>query len=254
MKSVDIDGLEVLFPYDYIYPEQFKYMCDLKRTIDLNGPCLLEMPSGTGKTVSLLSLIVAYLMAPQPEGTPRRKLVYCSRTVPEIEKALLELKRLMAFRARALGQEEPFLALGLSSRKNLCVNPDVVKEKWGKAVDAKCRSLTASWVRSKAANTKVTRHGRHDTGRRGRSQGAGPRRVAPTPAVATSQDEEDDDDEGHAGSDRGAGDDAMDVDGAEAAPPALCDWFEGLENAGESAVLPMGVYTLDELREWGKTI
>ncbi|KAJ3349991.1 hypothetical protein GGF32_005162 [Allomyces javanicus] len=250
--KLDIDGLEVLFPYDYIYPEQFKYMCDLKRTIDLNGPCLLEMPSGTGKTVSLLSLIVAYLMAPQPAGTPRRKLVYCSRTVPEIEKALLELKRLMAFRARALGQEEPFLALGLSSRKNLCVNPEVVKEKWGKAVDAKCRSLTASWVRAKAANAKVTRHGRHDTGRRGRSQSAGPRRVAPTVAASQDDDEEDDDDEGHAGSDRGAGDDAMDVDGADEAPPALCDWFEGLENADESAVLPMGVYTLDELREWGK--
>ena len=40
------------------------------------------MPSGTGKTISLLSLIVSY-QAAKPE---RRKLVYCSRTVPEVEK------------------------------------------------------------------------------------------------------------------------------------------------------------------------
>ena len=29
---------------------------------------------------------------------PERKLIYCSRTVPEIEKALAELKRLMDYR------------------------------------------------------------------------------------------------------------------------------------------------------------
>lgn len=140
--KINIDGLEVLFPYDYIYPEQYHYMCDLKKAIDMEGPCLLEMPSGTGKTVSLLSLIVAYIL--QPASTKKR-LIYCSRTVPEIEKALLELKRLAEFR-----NQKNFLAVGLSSRKNLCINEDVSKEKWGRVVDAKCRSLTASWIRSKS--------------------------------------------------------------------------------------------------------
>ena len=36
---------------------------------------MLEMPSGTGKTVSLLSLIVAY----QQYYPGQRKLIYCSR-------------------------------------------------------------------------------------------------------------------------------------------------------------------------------
>ena len=67
--------LEVLFPYPRIYPEQYAYMCDLKKTLDRSGKSILEMPSGTGKTVSLLSLIVAYQQA-QPE---KRKLIYCSR-------------------------------------------------------------------------------------------------------------------------------------------------------------------------------
>ena len=41
--------------------EQYAYMCDLKRTLDAQGHGVLEMPSGTGKTVSLLSLIVSYI-------------------------------------------------------------------------------------------------------------------------------------------------------------------------------------------------
>jgi Rad3-related DNA helicase len=36
-------------------------MSDLKETLDAGGHCVLEMPSGTGKTVSLLSLIVSYM-------------------------------------------------------------------------------------------------------------------------------------------------------------------------------------------------
>ena len=66
-------------------------MCDLKSrwasqihvgltesssgTLDAGGHCVLEMPSGTGKTVSLLSLIVAY----QQYYPEHRKLIYCSR-------------------------------------------------------------------------------------------------------------------------------------------------------------------------------
>ncbi|ELK33414.1 TFIIH basal transcription factor complex helicase XPD subunit, partial [Myotis davidii] len=57
---LNVDGLLVYFPYDYIYPEQFSYMLELKRTLDAKGHGVLEMPSGTGKTVSLLALIMAY--------------------------------------------------------------------------------------------------------------------------------------------------------------------------------------------------
>lgn len=28
--------LEVIFPYDKIYPEQYSYVCDLKRSLDAN--------------------------------------------------------------------------------------------------------------------------------------------------------------------------------------------------------------------------
>lgn len=61
----------------------------------------------------------------------KRKLVYCSRTVPEIEKALAELKRLMEYRISSAETDEErekersFYGLGLTSRKNLCIHPEV---------------------------------------------------------------------------------------------------------------------------------
>ncbi|KAI4599305.1 DNA-dependent ATPase of the nucleotide excision repair factor 4 complex [Pestalotiopsis sp. 9143b] len=140
-----IDDLPVLFPYPRVYPEQYAYMCDLKKTLDAGGHCVLEMPSGTGKTVSLLSLIVAY----QQHYPEHRKLIYCSRTMSEIEKALAELKALMKFRTQELGHAEDFRGLGLTSRKNLCLHPSVKREKSGAIVDARCRSLTAGFVKEK---------------------------------------------------------------------------------------------------------
>ena len=44
--QLNIGGLLVYFPYDYIYPEQYSYMIELKRCLDAKGHCLLEMPSG----------------------------------------------------------------------------------------------------------------------------------------------------------------------------------------------------------------
>ncbi|KAJ2901261.1 DNA repair helicase rad15 [Zalerion maritima] len=146
----NIGDLPILFPYPKIYPgkypgQQYAYMCDLKKTLDAQGHGVLEMPSGTGKTVSLLSLIVSY----QQYYKEKRKLIYCSRTMSEIEKALVELQRLMKYRAKELGYDEEFRALGLSSRKNLCLHPQVKREKSGSIVDAKCRSMTAGFVRDK---------------------------------------------------------------------------------------------------------
>ena len=78
----------------------------------------------------------------------------------EMEKVLAELKvcRNIAENVEK-GKEKDthILALGLSSRKNLCVNPKVAEEGSRESVDARCRNLTASWVarkRRKKANNK----------------------------------------------------------------------------------------------------
>ena len=99
---VDLDELSVFFPYDFMYKEQYEYMLEIKRTYDEGyarrggqnpgGHAVLEMPSGTGKTVCILAVTIAYQTA-YPDRIS--KLIYCTRTVPEIEKALAEMHRLI---------------------------------------------------------------------------------------------------------------------------------------------------------------
>jgi DNA excision repair protein ERCC-2 len=67
----------------------------------------------------------------------------------EIEKALAELKALMKYRTEQLGSEEEFRGLGLTSRKNLCLHPSVRREKDGTVVDARCRNLTAGFMKER---------------------------------------------------------------------------------------------------------
>ncbi|KAL6840992.1 hypothetical protein ACP4OV_029252 [Aristida adscensionis] len=143
----DLDGLPVHFPYAAIYPEQHAYMGELKRALDARGHALLEMPTGTGKTAALLSLITSYALA-----NPARplRLVYCTRTVHEMEKTLAELRLLFTHLPPAAARS--LLALGLSSRKNLCVHPQASAAAARDSVDTACRRLTASWVRERAAS------------------------------------------------------------------------------------------------------
>ncbi|CAI0448923.1 unnamed protein product [Linum tenue] len=181
-----IEEVTVYFPYDNIYPEQYTYMVELKRALDAKGHCLLEMPTGTGKTIALLSLITSYALAKTESPI---KLIYCTRTVHEMEKTLAELKFLHNYQVKHLGAAAKMLAIGLSSRKNLCVNPTVSSAENRDSVDAACRKLTASWVRSMAAEN---------------------------PNQPT------------------------------------CEFYENYDRAAGGAVLPAGVYTLEDLRAFGK--
>lgn len=109
--------------------------------------------------------------------------------MPEIEKALAELKRLIEYR-RSHGLQESILGLGLTSRRNLCLHPSVSKEKKGKVVDARCHNLTAPWVRE---------------------------------AAQSGQDIE------------------------------TCSFFQDLENTDLREAVPDAIYTLDDIKEVGKS-
>ncbi len=41
-----VEELTVDFPYPRIYPEQYAYMLELKRSLDARGHSMLEMPTG----------------------------------------------------------------------------------------------------------------------------------------------------------------------------------------------------------------
>ena len=231
----DLDGLDVFFPFDRIYLEQHQYMRSLKQSLDAGGHCLLEMPTGTGKTVCLLSLITSYQFAKPSAG----KLIYCTRTVPEMNSVMEELATVLEYRDEQLrlsderqgltdledsvtgeatgevsGEPSPkkprifkrkkmgpiggkgaggagVLALCLSSRRNMCVHERVLQESDREAVDAACRTMTASWV------TELAR------------QNPG----------------------------------SMET----------CSYFDNFQSAGEATAMPSGVYDLAELKKWGKS-
>ena len=272
-----LDGLEVFFPYERMYLEQYQYMRSIKQSLDAEGHALLEMPTGTGKTVCLLSLITSYQYANPGAG----KLVYCTRTVPEMNSVMEELGTVLAYRAEQLGypnqgqngidieqqdasipntsssmevdiedvgayssssvltesnkntdntefspshkrrkiynrrrrrgqkvnNDAPgnvnmgpintekgaggsgVLALCLSSRRNMCIHERVMNESDGQAVDAACRSMTASWVLERAQQ----RPGSMET----------------------------------------------------------CSYYDTFQSAGESTSLPSGIYDLNQLKIWG---
>ncbi|VDO97527.1 unnamed protein product [Soboliphyme baturini] len=187
LKILDVDGLEVLFPYDCIYPEQYCYMYELKKCLDATGHCVLEMPSGTGKTVSLLSLIVAYM---QEHPAQLEKFIYCSRTIAEISKVVEELRTLYKCYEQHNGKPLAMICVALSARKNLCIHPEVSKCRNGKVVDGKCSTLTSSFIRAKRV---------YD------------------PDIP------------------------------------CCDYFENFYKDGLESVLPYGVYSLEDMKQYGRT-
>lgn len=93
----------------------------LQRALDAKCHSVLEMPTGTGKTVTLLSLITSYQFA-HPDAS---KLIYCTRTVPEMTKCVDELKKVIQYRMQVLERSGSpsgsgnILGVCLSSRKNM---------------------------------------------------------------------------------------------------------------------------------------
>lgn len=179
-----LDGLKVFFPYDYVYPEQYAYMKYLKKTLDSEGHCVLEMPTGTGKTVAIFSLITSYQYMKKDDS----KFIFCTRTVAEMEKSLIELKKVIKYRRQMLKasrrtkrrklnnetctdivefndikkeeeiikeeeeEEEDdgnILAIGISARRCMCVNENVLNHHEREKIDDACRKLTAPFVREK---------------------------------------------------------------------------------------------------------
>ncbi|KAI4365653.1 hypothetical protein MLD38_021619 [Melastoma candidum] len=141
-----MENITVYFPYDYIYPEQHAYMLDLKRTLDAGGHCLLEMPTGTGKTTP----IPHPQLLPLPTFLPPQAPLLHPHSPRDGEDPLRAPTppRLPLLRARPfllfLPRHWPLLPL------EPLYQPRVLSAESRDSVDAGCRKLTASWVRALA--------------------------------------------------------------------------------------------------------
>lgn len=121
----------------------------------------------------------------------------------------------------------PHTALLSKVRDSTLPLPD---EATRESVDAKCRKLTAPWVRERALAAGGGRQSGTEAAAPAAAAGpsAGPSAAAPAAAPDS-------------------GDAAPEVPDIE-----VCGFFEGHSAAGNDAVLPPGVYTLHDLRQYGR--
>lgn len=113
----------------------------------------------------MLSLIVSYQLSKPQIG----KLIYCTRTVQEMDKVMQEIKRVFKYIDKALYglsgdggdvemkeqgvasqqiKKRKNLCVCLSARRNLCIHDHVSQFDDPSKVDSLCRNRTASWIRN----------------------------------------------------------------------------------------------------------
>ena len=76
-----LDGLPVYFPYEFLYPEQYQYMLELKRTLDARGHCLLEVRQEEGRRQGP-SLLLPTSIIRSPSHPPAPSHAPWSLTLP----------------------------------------------------------------------------------------------------------------------------------------------------------------------------
>lgn len=120
-------GISVKFPYEKPYEAQKMLISSTILAFKNGQNALLESPTGTGKSLALLSASLAYL-----ETNPAiTKLYYTSRTHIQLQQLVGEFKKLPYFPSFSI----------LASRRHLCIVPEVASSS---SPDYDCRRLCDS--------------------------------------------------------------------------------------------------------------
>lgn len=108
---------------------------DLKRVLSAltkHYDAVLESPTGTGKTLCLLTAVLSYRATVEPK--PR--IIYASRTHTQLAQVVRELKRLK------MTSDVYEIEMGvMAGRNKACIQPDVMKENSASVQQALCRSM-----------------------------------------------------------------------------------------------------------------
>ena len=278
----DLDGLTVYFPYERIYLEQYEYMRALKQTLDAGGHCLLEMPTGTGKTVCLLSLITSYQMANPNCG----KLVYCTRTVPEMNSVMEELGTVLSYRSEQLRLDREAMGNGgdgnpqlLGDTTAVALGGDVIMAADTTAASSETSTSPQRKKRKRIYGPKKKNtNNRENMGPSHQTKGAGGngalalclssrRNMCINERVLRESDRESIDaacrsmtapwalERAKKQSNSSAAQQLEEGGDDETSPSSMidtCTYFDGFKSAGEATSMPSGIYDLEELKKWGK--
>ncbi|EAY13620.1 helicase, putative [Trichomonas vaginalis G3] len=110
--DVNINEVSIHFPYKP-YPLQETYMSKVIESCDTGNYAILESPTGTGKTLSLLCSVLSWR---QQRNTSSR-IIYSSRTHSQLSNVIKELKRT---------KFQPTTSI-IASRTYLCLHDNIQK-------------------------------------------------------------------------------------------------------------------------------
>ncbi|KAI6223732.1 Fanconi anemia group J protein [Aphelenchoides fujianensis] len=154
---VDVEGIRVDFPYEP-YECQTLFMRSVIAALTNKQNAILESPTGTGKTLSLLCSTLAYVRSlkekfvldlpnmqtiqSQGTSTPFRsfslpfQIIYASRTHSQLKQVVRELNKTI--------YKSSIKVAFLAGREQLCLNDRVQKEANSNAKSQICRTLIHS--------------------------------------------------------------------------------------------------------------
>jgi Rad3-related DNA helicase len=97
---------------------------------------MLESPTGTGKTLSLLCAITAFIKKQRElGGSQHTTLIYCTRTHSQIQQVMDEIKNNLPYHVKATI---------VASKTKLCINDNVRKGLDARQLENKCSKLRSS--------------------------------------------------------------------------------------------------------------
>lgn len=126
--SFVVDGVRVFFPFEP-YTTQRDYVESVIKALNGRHHALLESPTGTGKTLSLLCSSLAWLQ----KGMEKCVIYYTSRTHLQLGQAAKEMKRTAYAR-------NPAVVIG--SRAQMCLNEEV-RQQGDQLINRACRNAIA---------------------------------------------------------------------------------------------------------------
>lgn len=91
-KKLNIGGHTVYFPYEP-YEAQINYMSKVLESLDNKQNAILESPTGTGKTLCLLSAALSWVQEEFVKTYKEVSIVYLSRTHSQLAQVQKELEK-----------------------------------------------------------------------------------------------------------------------------------------------------------------
>lgn len=107
MVKVRINGIPIDLPYEP-YPSQLVTISKLVEAFQTNSHCLIESPTGTGKSLSIICSVLGYLQS----QSEKPQIFICSRTHKQLDQLIEQLRKT---------SYNPRITI-LGSRNQYCIN------------------------------------------------------------------------------------------------------------------------------------